>query len=231
MSVSICMATHNGAHFIGEQIKSILIQLKENDEIVITDDASTDDTVKIIRHLKDERIRLLPPKKFNNLIKNFEYGLKHCKHEIIFLSDQDDVWHPDKVNVMTGVFSDCDLSVCDCRIVDEHLKTIAPSFFELHRSRRDIVGNFYRSSFVGCCMAFHRKILDKAIPFPDEVPMHDQWIGLIAQKYFRVKFIPQVLVDHRRHSKNYSTTGGRSKFSLGKKVISRFKLAKMLLQR
>lgn len=231
MSISICMATHNGAHFVGEQIKSILDQLNETDELVIADDASTDDTVKIIGDLRDARIRLLPSKAFNSPAKNFEYGLKHCKHDIIFLSDQDDVWHPNKIQVMADALLDCDLAVCDCRLVGEDLSTIEPSFFALHKSKRHLVDNFYRSSFVGCCMAFRRRILDKAFPFPDEVPMHDQWIGLIAQKYFKVKFIPQALVDHRRHSKNYSTTGGRSKFSLGKKVISRFKLAKMLLQR
>jgi len=231
MSVSICMATHNGARFVGEQIKSILDQLNEIDELIIADDASTDDTVKIIEGFKDARIRSLPSKAFNNPAKNFEYGLTHCIHDIIFLSDQDDIWYPNKIKVMTEALNECDLAVCDCRIVDEDLNTIASSFFERHNSKHGLVNNFYRSSFVGCCMAFHRKILDRAVPFPDGIPIHDQWIGLIAQKYFKVKFIPQVLVDHRRHSKNYSTTGGSSKFSLGKKVISRFKLAKMLLQR
>jgi glycosyltransferase involved in cell wall biosynthesis len=225
------MATHNGARFINEQLRSIVVQLKENDELVITDDASTDDTVKIVHDLSDERIRLLPPQAYNNPVKNFEYGLTHCRHDIIFLSDQDDVWHPDKIKIMSETLADCDLVVCDCRIVDEQLKIIEPSFFELHQSKRSLVNNFYKSSFVGCCMAFHRKILAKAIPFPDEIALHDQWIGLIAQKYFTVRFIPQILVDHRRHSKNYSTTGGRSKYSLGKKVISRVKLAQMLLQR
>jgi len=225
------MATHNGARFISEQLRSILIQLKENDELVVADDVSADNTTQIIRDLKDKRIRLLPSKAFNNPVKNFEYGLKHCQHDIIFLSDQDDVWHPNKIKVMTEALADCDLVVCDCRIVDEQLKSIEPSFFELNQSKRSLINNLYKSSFVGCCMAFHRAVLDKAIPFPDEIPMHDHWIGLIAQKYFKVKFIPQVLVDHRRHSKNYTTTGGRSKYSLGKKVISRLKLAKMLLQR
>ncbi|HTH54905.1 MAG TPA: glycosyltransferase family 2 protein [Cyclobacteriaceae bacterium] len=231
MSVSICMATHNGAGFVGEQIKSIINQLKENDELVITDDASTDGTVDVIRDFNDPRIRLLTSKTFNDPVKNFEYGLKNCRHDVIFLADQDDVWHQEKISVMTKALLECDLAVCDCCLVNEDLQTLMPSFFDQHRSKRGLVSNFYRSSFMGCCMAFHRRVLEKAIPFPEQIPMHDQWIGLIAQKYFKVKFIPQVLVDHRRHSKNYSTTGGRSKFSLGKKVISRFKLAKMLLQR
>jgi glycosyltransferase involved in cell wall biosynthesis len=225
------MATHNGSRYIGEQLDSILKQLQQNDEIVISDDGSSDETVRIVNALEDTRINLLQSKTFNDPSKNFEYALKHCRHEIIFLADQDDVWHANKIKIMTDALSENDLVVCDCRIVDQHLKTITPSFFESRQSRHRLIDNFYKSSFVGCCMAFRKRILDYAIPFPEGVPMYDQWIGLIAQKYFKVKFIPQALVDHRRHSQNYSTTGGRSKFSLGKKVISRFKLAKMLLQR
>ena len=231
MKLSICMATHNGGRFLREQMDSILNQLKADDELIISDDNSFDDTVEIIQASQDNRIKLLRSKKFNNPAKNFEHTLTGRKNEIIFLADQDDVWHLNKIKVMTEALRECDLAVCDCRIVDEHLKTIAPSFFELNKSKNGLLNNLLKSSFVGCCMAFHRSVLDKAIPFPKEISMHDQWIGLIAQKYFKVKFIPQVLVDHRRHSKNYSTTGGRSKNSLGKKVISRVKLAKMLLQR
>lgn len=231
MNISVCMATHNGADFVKEQIDSILVQLKNDDELVISDDDSSDDTLKIIQATKDSRIHLLPAKKFGDPAKNFEYALTHCKNDIIFLSDQDDIWHINKVEVMIEILRHHDLAVCDCRIVDKNKNIIEPSFFSLNGSRKGLLKNFYRSSFVGCCMAFHKKILDKAVPFPSGIVLHDQWIGLIAQKYYRVAFIPQTLVDHRRHSQNYSTTGGRSKNSLGKKVISRVKLAKMLLQR
>ncbi|MBI3482304.1 MAG: glycosyltransferase family 2 protein [Bacteroidetes bacterium] len=231
MSISVCMATHNGASFIKKQIDSIVNQLNADDELVISDDSSSDNTVEVLQSYNRAQIKLLSNEKFNGPSRNFEYALGHCANEIIFLADQDDIWHSEKIKVMTGALKECDLTVCDCRLVDENLKTIAPSFFELNNSRKGLLNNFYKSSFIGCCMAFHRKILEKAIPFPNEISMHDQWIGLIAQKYFKVKFIPQILVDHRRHSKNFSTTGSRSKNSLGKKVISRVKLAKMLLQR
>jgi glycosyltransferase involved in cell wall biosynthesis len=223
------MATHNGESFIREQIDSILPQLKKNDELVISDDRSIDSTLRILSNYKTQ-LKILPSKEFSDPSKNFEYALTQCKNEIIFLADQDDVWRSNKIEVMTAALDDSDLVICDCRVVDADLKTIEPSFFSLNRSKKGLMNNFYKSSFVGCCMAFHRKILEKAIPFPDGV-MHDHWIGLIAQKYFRVKFLPQILVDLRRHSKNYSTTGGTSKNSLRKKVVSRVKLAKMLLQR
>ena len=230
MKISVCMATHNGAPYLKEQIDSILLQLKENDELVISDDGSTDDTLEILQTYH-HRIKILPPQKFDNPIKNFEYALDHCQGDLIFLADQDDIWYPEKMQAMTEALHDCELVVCDCRLVDQDLNVIAPSFFEMNRSGQGLINNFIKSSFVGCCMAFHRKVLLKAIPFPDQIFMHDQWIGLIAQKYFKVTFIPQILVDHRRHSKNFSTTGSVSKNSLGKKLISRVKLAKMLLQR
>jgi glycosyltransferase involved in cell wall biosynthesis len=230
MQVSVCMATHNGARFLIEQLDSILPQLRENDELIISDDSSTDGTLEILKSY-NHRIKILTPQKFNNPAKNFEYALANCSNEIVFLADQDDYWHPGKIKEMSHSLEVCDLAVCDCRIVDEELNTVVPSFFEANNSSQGLVNNFIKSSFIGCCMAFHRSVLTKALPFPDQISMHDQWIGLIAQKYFKVKFIPRILVDHRRHSKNYSTTGGRSKNSLGKKVISRVKLAKMLLQR
>jgi len=100
MSISICMAVHNGALFLRQQIDSILFQLKEGDELIISDDASTDSTIDIIKSYSDPRVCLLPPKKFGNPTKNFEYTLGHCKNEIIFLADQDDVWHPEKIKIM-----------------------------------------------------------------------------------------------------------------------------------
>jgi glycosyltransferase involved in cell wall biosynthesis len=230
MSVSICMATHNGANFLNEQLDSILIQLHENDELIISDDGSTDDTLKILRSYNNW-IKILPPKKFNNPAKNFEYTLMYSQNEIIFLADQDDIWHPEKIKFMTGALESSDLAVCDCRMMDEDNNVIAASFFEANESSQGLINNFIKNSFVGCCMAFRKKVLAKALPFPEPVFMHDQWIGLIAQKYFKVTFLPQILVDYRRHSKNFSTTGSKSKNSLGKKVISRVKLAKMLLQR
>ena len=107
---------------------------------------------------------------------------------------------------------------------------VAPSFFEMNRSQNSLLKNILKNSFVGCCMAFHKKVLKKVLPFPPGILSHDQWIGLIAQRYFSVKFIPQTLVDHRRHNSNYSTTGEQSKNSWDKKVISRLQLAKALWQ-
>jgi len=228
MSVSVCMAVHNGSLFLQEQVNSILPQLKEQDEFIISDDDSTDSTLEIIKSNHDSRIHLLQERRFGDPVKNFEYALGHCTNEIIFLADQDDVWHPRKIEIMSNELASCDLVVCDCRLIDENGNVLRNSFFENNHSQNGLVRNLLKNSFVGCCMAFRRRILDYVLPFPSGIAMHDQWIGLIAGKYFNVKFIPQTLVDHRRHNGNYTSTGERSKNSWNKKVISRLQLAKAL---
>jgi glycosyltransferase involved in cell wall biosynthesis len=230
-SVSVCMAIHNGADFLSYQLDSIFSQLGEEDELIIADDDSTDGTEKILSQYSDKRMRILPKGKFHDPTKNFGYALGECKNEIIFLADQDDVWHPRKIEIMKQELTDCELVVCDCSLVDKKLTEMVPSFFAYNKSKNGVISNLVKNSFIGCCMAFHRQVLERALPFPPSIPAHDQWVGLVALKYFNVKFIPQTLVLHRRHGKNFSTTGHASRNSIGKKLISRFRLAKELTAR
>jgi glycosyltransferase involved in cell wall biosynthesis len=209
---------------------SILPQLKPEDELIISDDASVDSTLGIIKSYHDPRIRLLPSQKFGNPARNFEYALGQSKNDLIFLADQDDIWHPHKIEIMANELKLYALVVCDCRLMDENDNVISLSFFEQNHSQNGLVKNLLKNSFVGCCMAFQRNVLERILPFPPTISMHDQWIGLIAQRHFNVKFIPQPLVDHRRHKGNYTSTGDRSKNSWNKKVISRLQLAKALWQ-
>lgn len=223
------MATHNGGMYIRAQIDSILPQLKEGDELIISDDDSTDEFLCILKSYQNPRIQLLPTRHFGSPVQNFEYVLGRSKNELIFLADQDDIWHPEKIDIMRNELSSVDLVVCDCRLMDHQLKTIAPSFFALNRPRTGLLKNLIKSSYMGCCMAFRRSILDKALPFPNSILIHDQWIGLVAERYFRTAFLPHVLVDHRRHCRNYSSTGGQSKYSLSQKLRNRLQLTKNLL--
>ncbi|HWA35003.1 MAG TPA: glycosyltransferase family 2 protein [Cyclobacteriaceae bacterium] len=231
MKVSVCMATCNGERFLKEQIDSILDQLRDDDEIVISDDHSTDGLPRILSTYDDKRIKLLPSRRFGTPTGNFEYALNHCANDLIFLADQDDVWYPGKIDAMSNALQNADLVVCDCRLTDHELRTIFPSFFALNGSGPGLLRNLVKSSYMGCCMAFRREVLAKALPFPDSIPLHDQWIGLVAERYFRTAFVPEILLDHRRHRNNYSSTGERSRNSLRKKVGMRFQIAKKLLFR
>jgi glycosyltransferase involved in cell wall biosynthesis len=231
MKTSVCMAVHNGANYLKEQIDSILPQLHSTDELIISDDNSTDASLSIIRSYQDDRIKILASRKFGSPIKNFEYALSMCKGDLIFLSDQDDIWHPEKISKMKIALETYDLVVCDCSLVDQERNLRIDSFFEFNQTRSGLVRNLIRNSFVGCCMAFRRNLKDKALPFPKGIPMHDQWIGLIAQRLFKVKFLSEILVEHRLHQRNYSSTGRASKNSWNNKLISRLRLTQMLLKR
>jgi len=222
------MAVKNGAQFIREQIDSILPQLGEQDELIISDDHSTDASIDIIRSYRDPRIQL----HFNShsgIISNFENCLHFSRGEYIFLCDQDDVWHPEKVTSMLAYLKEYDLIVSDCFITNEQGNQPV-SFFKINRSGGGLARNLMRNSYMGCCMAFRKDVLQKALPFPNQIPMHDLWIGLIAERYFRVHFIPEQLVYHRRHNKNASTTTGSSSNGLVQKLGFRYQLIKNLIQ-
>ena len=226
--VSVCMATKNGATFIKEQVASILPQLGPDDEIVVSDDCSSDDTLTILRTFQDSRIRLLESRPEKGINRNFEASLMASKGDFIFLADQDDVWLPGKVNKMTHALKNYDLVLSDCHLVDDHLQMQKASFFNINKSGKGLFRNLLKNSYMGCCMAFTKRLKDRALPFPADIPMHDCWIGLLAEIYFDVYFMPEILVLHRRHDANASTSGRSSQYSINEKLIQRYRMMKNL---
>ncbi len=227
--VSICMAAKNGAMFIKEQIDSILPQLALNDELIISDDRSEDDTVEIVNDYNDRRI-LIIENRGTGVVDNFENALKHATGDKIFLADQDDIWAPHKIRSMSKHLESYDVVVCDCTIVDAHLRPESSSFFKINKSNTGLIKNFVQNSYVGCCMAFNRIVLNKILPFPRNIPMHDLWIGLVAELHYSVYFLPEQLVLHRRHSTNASSTARQSSRTFMQKVSGRIGLARNLLR-
>jgi len=203
MRISVCIATHNGELYIFAQLQSILSQLCATDEVIISDDSSTDDTIKIVKAFADSRIKIFENNSFKSPVNNFENALKFANGEYIFLSDQDDIWLPDRVEKMLAQLKKSDLVVSDCKIVDSNLKEIEKdSFMSLYKSRQGFINNIYRNSYIGCCMAFNRKILNLALPFPANLPMHDWWIGLICEVFGKSVFLDEQLLLYRRHQGN-----------------------------
>ncbi len=226
--ISVCVAAKNGERFIGTQIDSILLQLTVQDEIIISDDHSTDQTVEILKAYSDPRIRVIKNPK-NGLITNFENALSASRGEFVFLSDQDDVWLPDKIKRTLPHFMDYDLVISDCTIVDDKLDSVHDSFFDYNSSGKGVIRNLFRNSYMGCCMAFKRSLLKKALPFPSGLIMHDQWLGLMAELSGRVFFNPDKLVLHRRHNQNASTTAMGSNQNFSQKLSNRYSLIKNLI--
>ena len=210
--ISVCMATYCGQDYLRKQIDSILCQLDKDDELVISDDHSEDHTTDIIQSYADPRIRLYENELAKGVTHNFENALNHCTGDIIFLSDQDDVWLPGKVaKVVTAIESGNDLVLHDAMITDENLSVISPSYFESHGSDISFRKTLIRNSFVGCCMAFRRGVLECALPFPGNVPMHDWWIALCAMKSgYKAAMLWEPLILWRRHGDN--VTGSPTTF-------------------
>jgi glycosyltransferase involved in cell wall biosynthesis len=224
--VSVCIATYNGEKYILQQIKSILRQLNVEDEIIVSDDESTDNTIVLIESLKDNRIKISKNNNFKSPIYNFENALKHAVGDYIFLSDQDDVWLENKIDLMVAQMKlGYDVVVSDCEIVDENLKTVHPSYFAFNKSGPGLLKNVLKNSYMGCCMGFSKRLLEESIPFPSNLPMHDSYIGLIGELNFKVKFIYKPLMLHRSHSSNSSfTSKGKSNFSFTEKISFRLHL-------
>ena len=173
------MATYNGEKYIKEQIDSILKNMNSDDELIISDDGSTDKTREIINSFKDDRIKLIDgPKK--GIKKNFENGINNATGEIIFLSDQDDIWMENKIAKVLEAFEkeDATLVIHDAEIVDENLDIIEESFFKYRNSGKGIIKNIWKNTYIGCCMAFKKEIKSVILPIPDNIEMHDQWIGI-----------------------------------------------------
>ena len=136
--ISVCMASHNGGKYIKQQIDSILSQLSLEDELIISDDGSSDSTIEIIKRCNDSRIKLYVMehnskgmKPHYYVTKNFENALKYVNGDYIFLSDQDDVWCPNKVEVCLEYLQDYDIVLHNLQCVDE--KTWQQVVFLLHR--------------------------------------------------------------------------------------------------
>ena len=205
--ISVVMATYNGEKYIEKQLESILKQLNDNDEVVISDDCSTDKTKNILKKYAANysNIKLLDgPRK--GVIKNFENALKNAKGDIIFLSDQDDIWVDGKVEKILCEFSKgYDLILHDASIVDENEKVLEDSFFKHRNSKKGFLNNLIKNSYLGCCMAFNKDILKVALPFPDNIEMHDWWIGLVTEKIGNVSLLKEKFLLYRRHGNNVSS--------------------------
>lgn len=219
--ISVCIATYNGEKFIKDQLVSILNQLSEDDEIIVSDDGSSDHTISIIKALNDNRITILNHQRrkarfaIDHTTSNFENALMHAKGNHIFLSDQDDVWEKEKVETMLSALQSYDMVMSDCSVVNTELRPITTSYFDDVRSfKQSIVCNFIKSTFLGSCMAFNNTVLQKALPFPKYGVGHDLWLGMIGLRYFRFQYIHQPLIKYRRHSTTMTNAGKDNHTSL-----------------
>ncbi len=210
MKASVVMATYNGARYLRAQVDSILQGMGVEDELIIADDGSTDQTSDILEQYcaADNRVILLPDKSHKGVVGNFNYAIEHSSGDIIILADQDDIWFSSKISTLKEYFKRDPKLTCilsDLTIIDSENNEIENSFFSLRKVKSGFFHNFLKNSYIGNAMAFRCNVKPYILPIPERVPMHDQWIGLINEKYGKVLFLEEPLGAYRRHSQNVTS--------------------------
>jgi len=200
--VSVCIASYNGGKYIRRQLESILVQLGMDDEIVISDDGSLDDTESVVRSLGDGRVHFLSHKP-SGITANFENAVRYAKGDYIFFADQDDEWLPNKVETVLKAFdrSGCAVVQHDAVVVDGAGNVLFPSWAEQRGLRKGVFLNLVKTCYIGCCMALRRELLKEALPFRgnNKACLHDEWVGFVAEHHGGICYIPDKLIKYCRH--------------------------------
>ena len=208
--VSFIIATCNGAQFIEEQLKSITTCLGPDDEIVICDDASDDNTIAVLEKFVDERIKLF---KFDERVgyqKNFERAAKRARGQFIFFSDQDDVCLPLRIPNSLDALRTKGCVFGDVIVVDQDLRILEPSYFKWRGfSDISVVRMIIKPMAIGAAMACTKEFLKQSIPFPANVP-HDHWLSCLAAFKGELGVIEDPVIKYRRHPSAVSETGRSS---------------------
>ena len=222
--VSVALGTHNGRRYLGEQLESILRQTSPVDEIVLSDDASVDDTVALARTILDahratsdaptpELVVLRNPVALG-VTANFEQALRAASGDVIALCDQDDVWHPDRVAKALAAFAsrpELDLVAAEARLVDDRGEPIGSSLFETlgvdDRLRGRLASDaafgelLRRNVLTGATMMVSRSLVERAAPFPPSW-VHDEWLAMVASVGRGIAIVAEPLIDYRQHGGN-----------------------------
>ncbi len=218
------MTSYNGEAFIEKQIRSILPQLSQADELIIGDDCSGDRSVEIIESIADPRITLYKNEKNGGLNRNISQILSRSRGDYIFLCDQDDIWLPGKVHCCLYSLKTDDLVIHNAIFIDQNDNPLNETTFQRFFPSSSYLNNLISNKYIGACMAFRRTLLTPLLPLGDNIPMHDWYIAQHALRYGKkIKTERKELILYRRHRGNLSATAeGKSTASLFTKLKWRY---------
>lgn len=217
MNLSVAMGTYNGAAYLREQLESIASQTRTPDELVISDDQSTDDTLKLIEEFAGTAgfpVRLSVNESNRGIAKNFEKAISLCRGDVIVLTDQDDVWYSDKLESVEGIFQEkpkLSLVFSNAELVDETLKLYEETLFDrfhfngrkqrLAKSGRMLDVQLRENLVWGMTVAFRANLKELVLPISDHGPfIHDGWIVFLIAAAGEIDFINRPLLKYRQHS-------------------------------
>lgn len=243
--ISVALCTYNGSKYLNQQLRSIALQTRPVDEIVICDDGSTDNTLEIIeQYSKEVNYPVYIFQNSTNLgsTKNFERCLTLCNGDIIFLSDQDDAWYPDKVEKMMEVFEKqpkIDAVFSNAMVMNGNSNPIGRTIWDeiefiptLQSKWKE--GKAYEilyNNFVvtGATMAVRKSALNAAMPFPLHIKdfIHDAWMAMWYSLDNAIAFIEEPLMYYRIHESQQVGFGGKEEYVTLKDRFSRDRALKL----
>lgn len=243
MSIDIIMGSYNGEKYIREQIDSILGNTYTEWKLMIYDDGSVDNTEVVGKeYAKRFSGKIFFEKNENNLgvVKNFLYGAGKSSADYIMFCDQDDIWLDNKIGDTLKYIKSMEkrygkeIPLCvfsDARVVDQELGVISESFFssnKLDAYKTDIAHLMMENKLLGCTVMFNRSLKDKLTQIPENVKMHDWWIGLICASFGHIGFLDKSTMLYRQHGTNVIGNQSFRKYFLNR--ISSIKKQKLSLK-
>lgn len=216
--ISIAMATYNGAKYIGEQLDSIIHQTYTNIEIVIVDDCSKDDTVAVIEQYQEQYpfIYLHINEQNSGVTVTFEHAISKCTGEFIAISDQDDIWELNKLEILLNEIGEHDAVYSNSLLVDANGQSLNKSFTTIMNMKSYYSGAPFllSNSVPGHTILMKQGFVQNILPFPPKM-LFDLWIGFCAAGNNGIKFVNKTLVKYRQHETN--TIGTRDSKNKKKK--------------
>ncbi len=208
MTVSVILASYNGEKYIGEQLGSIVPFLEEGDELIVSDDGSSDGTLDIVRTFqKKYPLIRITEGAHGGSSANFASAVPKCQGSVVLFCDQDDVWMPDKLNRIKQAFREdpkAELVMHNAGFCDSEGNLLEGDIFSRRHPRHGFVRNLMYSAYYGCCMAAKRSFLMGCLPLPDQRVPYDQYFSLIAEHDKAARFLDEKLILHRYHGQNQS---------------------------
>lgn len=212
--ISIALATYNGERYIRQQLESIMFQTLPFDELVVCDDGSTDRTVDIVKSFKDDRIKIYQNRINLGYIKNFSKAISKTNGDYIFLSDQDDIWVPEKLKIMMDFIQEkraC-LVCTGCSMIDADGKNIInKADFQINPLIKNFTGPYRELSTFdlafgnvaqGCTYCFRKEVKDVFLRVGNEEVIHDYQLALISSVVGKAFYLNRKLIKYRLHGTN-----------------------------
>jgi glycosyltransferase involved in cell wall biosynthesis len=217
--VDILLATYNGGKFLGKQLDSLAKQSYQNWHLIIRDDGSSDQTLRLLNEFRGQhvsRVNIINDGKGSlGASQNFSELLSHSRSDYITFCDQDDVWLPHKIELSLQNVLELErahgkntpvLVYSDLQVVDEKLNLINNSFWQ-HQHINPDQGQAWNRLLIdnvvtGCASMFNRSLLVVASPVPKEAILHDWWFALAASLFGVMKPINQPTILYRQHISN-----------------------------